>query len=117
MLYFPFVGLFLMLTVSVSWCEPIEQIVVPLGDSFSFDCQNDESVYFTRQLHDWTEIKNNYDKYLHLNLNFIYLNRQNILRVISDSAYSQNIGYYGCRKPTSKSNSMNRIYQIVVTGK
>ena len=30
--------------------------------------------------------------------------------------YSQNIGYYGCRKSTATSTPMTRIYQIILAG-
>ncbi|CAF4274529.1 unnamed protein product, partial [Adineta steineri] len=94
--------------------EKIEKITKSIGQSFSFDCQQDESVYFTQKLGDWSEIQENDNQYSYLNLNFNYLNQEKILRVSSNSVQLENIGYYGCRKPTWSTASMNRIYQLIV---
>ncbi len=112
MLYFLFI-----IIISGIWCEPTEQIVVSIGQAFSLDCKQDESIYFARRLGEWSEIQENDEKYSYLNLNFNYLSKENILRVTSNSAQLENIGYYGCRKPTWTTTSMNRIYQLILAGK
>ncbi|CAF4646978.1 unnamed protein product [Rotaria sp. Silwood1] len=109
MLYFIFI-----LILSGSWCRDIKKIIVPKGESFSFDCQQDESVYFGRKLHDWSEIQNNDNRYSSLNLNLNYINEENILRITSNSADSQNIGYYGCGNENSGRKIMNRVYQLIL---
>ncbi|CAF3716113.1 unnamed protein product [Adineta steineri] len=109
MLYF-----LLILIICRVQSEKIEKITKSVGQSFSFDCQQDESVYFTQKLDDWSEIQENDNQYSYLNLNFNYLNQEKILRVSSNSIQSENIGYYGCRKPTWSTASMNRIYQLIV---
>ncbi len=117
MSYFLFINFIFILIISNSWCERPQQIIVEIGQSFSFDCKQDESIYFGRRLDEWSEIQENDDKYSYLNLKFNYLNQENILRVKSDSAQSQNTGYYGCRHSTWSSTSMNRIYQLILAGK
>ncbi|CAF0910924.1 unnamed protein product [Adineta ricciae] len=97
-------------------CAKIEQIVASAGEAFSFDCQLDESVFFAKQLDNWSEIQENDNKYTSLNLNFNYLTKENVLRVTSNSADSKNLGYYGCRKATWATPNMNRIYKLVIAG-
>ena len=50
-----------------TWCTTIEQFIIPTGESFSFDCQQDESVFFARKLGEWSQIDENEYKYSHLN--------------------------------------------------
>ncbi|CAF0910413.1 unnamed protein product [Adineta ricciae] len=97
-------------------CTKIEQIVASAGQAFSFDCQFDESVFFAKQLDNWSEIQENDNKYTSLNLNFNYLMEENILRVTSNSVDSVNLGYYGCRRATWATPDMNRIYKLVIAG-
>ncbi|CAF3363942.1 unnamed protein product [Rotaria socialis] len=108
------INLLFALILSGSWCVTIEQLLVPIGDSFSFDCRTGDSVYFARKLNDWSEIQEDDEKYSYLNLNFMYLNQENILRLKSNAADSQNIGYYGCRRPTERRLEMSRIYQLIL---
>ena len=89
--------------------EEIERMVVPQGQPFSFDCQNDESVYFGKQLDKWSELQEN-----DLNLNFRYSTNENVLRVTSEAAQPEQVGYYACRKATWTSTSMNTIYQLIL---
>jgi hypothetical protein len=117
MSYLLFINFIFILIISGSWCQPTEQIVLEIGEPFSFDCKQDESVYFGRRLDELSEIQENDDKYSYLNLKFNYLTNENILRITSNSAQSQNVGYYGCRKPTWETTSMNRIYQLSLAGK
>ncbi len=105
------------LIISGLWCQNIERVVVPQGEPFSFDCQQDELVYFGRKINEWTDIQENNENYLYLNLNFNYITKENILRVTSDSAQSKHIGFYACRKSTWSSASMNSIYQLILAGK
>jgi hypothetical protein len=98
------------------WSQDIERLVVPQGHPFTFDCQLDESVYFGRRLDQWTEIVENNEDYVYLNLNFNYLNEKKILRVTSDSAESKHTGFYGCRKASWTSTLMNSIYQLILAG-
>ncbi|CAF3337304.1 unnamed protein product [Rotaria sp. Silwood2] len=114
MLYFLFINIIFTLIISGSWCRNIEKIIVPAGESFSFDCQQDESVFFGRKLHDWSEIQNNDDRYSNLNLNLNYINEENVLRVTSNSADSQNIGYYGCGNSKLNKKTMSRVYQLIL---
>ena len=58
--------LFFNLIISGFWCQDIEKVVIPQGEPFSFDCQLDESVYFGRRLNEWTEIQENNENYLHI---------------------------------------------------
>jgi hypothetical protein len=116
MLHFILIKFIFTLVIARSWCAHSERIVVPIGQSFSFDCKEDESVYFGRQLGEWTEIQENDENYLYLNLKFNYLTKENILRVTSNSIQSQNSGYYGCRKATWTSTSMNRMYHLTLAG-
>jgi len=102
--------------ISGLWCQDIERVVVPQGQPFAFDCQPDESVYFGRRLNEWTEIQENNENYLYLNLNFNYLTKENILRVTSESAESKHAGFYACRKPTWTTASMNSIYELILAG-
>lgn len=115
--YFRSITVIFVVIISGSWCQTAEKIVVEIGASFSFDCKSDESVYFGRQLNDWSEIQENDNQYSYLNLKFNYLNADNILRVTSDSAQSYHNGYYACRKSTWTTASMNRIYQVTLAGK
>jgi hypothetical protein len=92
-------------------CDNIERIIVPQGQSFSFDCQDDESVYFGRQLNHWSEIHQ--DDY---NLNFQYLTNEKILRITSDAAQIEHIGFYACRRATWTSTAMASIYQLILAG-
>ena len=92
--------------------EEIERMVVPQGQPFSFDCQDDESVYFGKQLDKWSELQNS-----DLNLNFRYLTKENTLRVTSEAAQANQVGFYACRKATWTSTSMNIIYQLILAGK
>jgi hypothetical protein len=116
-LYFFGIGLLLTLIISGSWCAHTQQIIVSSYQSFSFDCIQDDSVYFGRQLNDWLEIQENDETYLSLNLKFIYLIQENILRISSESAGSEHSGYYGCRKSTRKILPMARIYHLIIAGK
>jgi hypothetical protein len=102
--------------ISGVWSQDIERLVIPQGQSFAFDCQFDESVYFGRRLDQWTEIVENNENYIYLNLNFNYLNQEKILRVTSDSAEPKHTGFYACRKATWTSASMNSIYQLILAG-
>jgi hypothetical protein len=117
MSYFVFITFIFILIISGSWCQRTEQIIAEIGQSFSFDCKIDESIYFGRRLDEWSEIEDNNDKYSYLNLKFNYLNEENILRITSDSAQLDHIGYYGCRKPIWTTTSMNRIYHLILAGK
>ncbi|CAF1049256.1 unnamed protein product [Rotaria sordida] len=114
MLYFVFINFIFILIISDSWCRNIEKTIVPIGESFSFNCHQDESVYFARQLHDWSEIQNNDNRYSYLNLNIININEENVLRITINSANSQNTGYYGCSSSKSRRQSMSRTYQLIV---
>jgi hypothetical protein len=105
------------LLITGLWCEDILRVVIPQGQPFSFDCQSDESVYFGRKLNQWSEIEENNEIYLYLNLNLIYVTKENVLRVSSDSAESKHVGFYACRKPNWKSASMNTVYQFILAGK
>jgi hypothetical protein len=105
------------LIITGLWCQDIERVVIPQGQPFSFDCQLDESVYFGRQVNEWTEIQENNENYLYLNLNFNYLTKENILRVTSESAEAKHAGFYACRKATWTTTTMNSIYQLILAGK
>lgn len=109
--------LIFLLIISGTSCTKIEQILTSIGQSFSFDCKLDDSIFFAQRLDDWSEIQENDYKYTSLNLNFNYLTKENILRVTSNSAKAENHGYYGCRKATWTTTAMNRIYQLVLAGK
>ncbi len=109
--------LILNLIISAIWCQDIERVVVPQGQPFAFDCQLDESVYFGRRLDHWTEIIENNENYVYLNLNFNYLKKEKILRITSDAAEPKHTGFYACRKATWTSTSMNSIYQLILAGK
>ncbi|CAF0942876.1 unnamed protein product [Adineta steineri] len=102
------------LIISGLWCQDIERVIVEQGQPFSFDCQLDDLVYFGRKINEWSEIQENNENYLYLNINFNYITKDNILRVKSDSAQSKHIGFYACRKPTWISTSMNSIYQLIL---
>jgi len=117
MSYVVFITFIFILIISGSWCQRTEKIIAEIGQSFSFDCKIDESIYFGRRLDEWSEIEDNNDKYSYLNLKFNYLNEENILRITSDSAQLQHSGYYGCRKPIWTTTSMNRIYHLILAGK
>ena len=109
--------LVLHLIVAGSWCADIEQMIVPQGHAFSFDCRDDQSIYFARKLNEWSEVQDNGALHRQLNLNLNYLPKKNILRVTSDSAESKHAGFYGCRKATWRSASMDSIYQLILAGK
>ncbi|CAF0751094.1 unnamed protein product [Rotaria sp. Silwood1] len=102
------------LVISGLWCQNIERIIVQQGQPFSFDCKHDETVLFGRRLNEWSEIQEDNEYYLYLNLNFHYLTHENILRVTSNSAQSKHAGYYTCQKSTWTSTSKNIIYQIIL---
>ena len=108
--------LFINLIIAGVESQNIERVVVPQGHPFTFDCQLDQSVYFARRLNEWTEIQENNEKYFYLNLNFDYLTKENILRVTSDSAEPKHNGFYGCRKASWTSTSMNTVYQLILAG-
>lgn len=112
-----FFNIIISFIISVTWCANVEQIVVSPGEPFSFDCNKDDSVYFAQQINDWIEIKNQDSTYSHLNLNFIIVHRENVLRVKSNSADAANVGYYGCRRSSTKQSSMSRVYQVILAGK
>jgi hypothetical protein len=97
-------------------CKSLDDIVVARGDPFSFDCQQDESIFYARRLDDWSEIQEDNDNYLYLNLKFEYLNQEKRVRVYCTSAQSEHVGYYACRKTTWTSTSMNRVYQLILAG-
>ncbi|CAF4331040.1 unnamed protein product [Rotaria sp. Silwood2] len=103
------------LIISGLWCQNIERVILQQGQPFSFDCQYNEMVLFGRRLNEWSEIQEDNEYYLYLNLNFNYLTQENILRVTLSSIQSKHAGYYTCQKPTLASTSKNRIYQIIVT--
>ena len=109
--------LIFVLWIFESSCQRAEQVLVEYGQSFSFDCKLDESIYFGRRLGQWSDIRENADQYASLNLKYHLLKNEKILRVIGDSAQSQHVGYYGCRKPTWSSSSMTRVYQLIIAGK
>ena len=117
MSYFFLVNLIFLLMVSVSWSQRTEQITVKFGQPFSFDCKQDESVYFGRRLGQWSDIRENGDQYAYLNLKFDLSNKEKVLRVTTDSAESQHVGYYGCRKATWSTTSMTHVYQLIIAGK
>lgn len=98
-------------------CQEVERIVVPQGQTFQFDCRLDESAYFGRRLNEWTELEENNENSISLNLKFTYLTNEKILRVSVDSAQAKHVGFYACRKATWTSTAMNSIYQIILAGK
>lgn len=102
--------------VAVNAATKAEQMVVPLGQSFSFDCKLDESVFFARRLDDWSEVQENDNKFIALNLNFNFLTSKNILRVTANPVQTENHGYYGCRMATWATTAMSRTYQLIVAG-
>lgn len=97
--------------------QDIEQMVVPQGQTFRFDCHSDESAYYAQRLNEWTELEENNENYLYLNLKFTYLTNEKLLRVTVDSAESKHVGYYACRKATWTSTAMSSIYQLILAGK
>lgn len=98
------------------WCQNIERIIVDQGQPFTFDCQYDESVFFSRRLNEWLEIQKDNQYYSYLKLDFNYIIKENILRVTSNAAEAKNVGYYTCGKPEDRTTSKNTIYQIVIRG-
>ena len=108
--------IFAVITSTSCKSTKVEQIVASAGEAFSFDCQLEESVFFAKQLDNWSEIQENDKIYMSLNLNFNYLTKENILRVTSNSVDPVNLGYYGCRKATWATTDMNRIYKLVIAG-
>ena len=98
-------------------CQDVERMVVPQGQSFRFDCQLDESAYFARRLNEWTELEENNENYVYLNLKFTLLTNEKILRITVDSAEAKHVGYYACRKATWTSTAMSSIYQLILAGK
>ena len=114
--FFP-IGFIFILIISGSWCQHTEQIPVSLKQSISFDCNQDESIYFSRRLGDWSEVQEDNDLNSNLNLKFNFLSKENILRITINSVQPEHVGYYGCRKPTWTTTSMNRIYHLVLAGK
>jgi len=113
MSYELFIHFIFILTLTGSWCQRTEEIIVEIGQPFSFDCKLGDSVYFGRRLGIWSEIQENDDKHPYLKLNFNSLADENILRISSDSAQSQHTAYYAC----GRSKSMNRIYHLILAGK
>lgn len=111
-----YIFLFNLIIIGI-WCQDIERVIVPQGEPFAFDCQQDESPFFGRKLNQWTEIEENNENYLYLNLKFNYLTKDNVLRVSSESAESKHAGFYACRKSTWSSTSMTSIYQLILAGK
>lgn len=107
----------LFLLIVDSSCQRTEQIIVEDGQAFSFDCKSDQSIYFARRLGQWSDIRENVEQYSSFNLNFDSLKTENIIRVSSDSAQSQHVGYYACRKPSGTTSSMARVYQLIIPGK
>lgn len=99
------------------WCQDIERVVIPHGEAFAFDCQQNELVFFGRRLNEWTEIQEDNENYLYLNLKFNHLVKEKILRVSSESAEPKHAGFYACRQSTWASTSMNTIYQLILAGK
>lgn len=93
-------------------CNEIEQIIVAENQPFSFDCQNDESVYFGSTLNNWSELHDG-----DFDLNFRYLNDENLLRIQTTNAQKKHVGFYGCRKATWTSTAMNVVYQLIFAGK
>lgn len=112
-----FVIFLLLLLGSFVSCKSPERILVHRAESFSFDCASDESVYYAQRLGDWSEITEESENYYYLNLKFQYLTAEKLLRVTCASAQWENSGYYGCRKPNWSSTSMNRIFQLIVSGR
>ncbi|UJR10020.1 hypothetical protein I4U23_014243 [Adineta vaga] len=106
--------LLVILIISGTSCTKVEQIIASVGQSFSFDCKLDDSVFYARRLDDWSEIQENDNNYVSLKLNFNYLTKENILRVTSNYVQAENHGYYGCRKATWATAAMNRIYQLIL---
>lgn len=109
--------LILFLWIVDSSCQRTEQIVVEYGQPFSFDCKSDQSIYFGRRLGQWSDIRENLEQFSSFNLKFDSLKTENIIRVSSDSAQSQHVGYYACRKPSWTTSSMTRVYQLIIPGK
>jgi hypothetical protein len=103
----------IILTLESVWCQRTEEIIVEIGQPFSFDCKQDDSVYFARRLGEWSQIQEMDNQHPYLQLNFNSLANQNILRASSDSVQSQHTGYYAC----GQAKSMNRIYHLIVAGK
>ena len=97
-------------------CKSAQRLIVSRGEPFTFDCQNEESVYFARRLDHWSEVSEGSDLSLSLNLKFDYLSQKKSLRVNVDAAQPENVGYYGCRKASWSSTEMNRVYQLILAG-
>ena len=97
--------------------KSMERMTVARGDSFTFDCQIDQSLYFAERLGDWSEILEHDENFLFFNMKFDYLDKEKLLRVKIDSAQNQHQLYFGCRKANWASTSMSQIYQIIVAGK
>ena len=102
--------------ISGLWCQGIKKVVVSQGQSFSFDCQHDDIMFFGRRLNKLTKIKENDQNFLYLNLNFNYLKQEDILHVTIDAVQLKNVGYYTCRKSTTINSSMNTVYQLIIPG-
>ncbi|CAF3340327.1 unnamed protein product [Rotaria socialis] len=100
--------------ISGLWCQDIERIIVEQGRPFSFDCQHDESVFFGKQLNEWSEVQEDTAYYSYLKLNFNYLPNENILRVKANVAETKHVGYYTCRKSSWTSAPKSMIYQIII---
>ena len=113
MSYGPFIHFIFIITLSGVWCQRAEEKIVEIGQSFSFDCKSDDSVYFGRRIGSWSPVQGTDNRYSYLQLNFDSLVRENILRVSTDSAQSEHGGYYAC----GQSKTMNRVYHLVVAGK
>ena len=107
----------LLLLIADSSCQRAEQIIVEDGQPFSFDCKSDQSIYFARRFGQWSDIRENAEQYSSFNLKFDSLTNENIIRVSSDSAQTQHVGYYACRKPSWTTSSMTRVYQLIIPGK
>lgn len=103
----------LILTV---WGKSTQRLTVARGEPFAFDCQNDETVYFARQLDEWSEVQEGSDISLSLNLKFDYTSKKKVFRVTNDAAQPENVGYYGCRKASWTSTAMNSVYQLILAG-
>ena len=91
--------------------DDMMKMFVPQGQPFSFDCQDDESVYFGKTVDDWSELQDG-----DMNLKFQYVSKENLLRVRSEAATPDQIGFYGCRKATWSSTTMNVIHQLISSG-
>jgi hypothetical protein len=91
--------------------DQIEQMVVPEGQPFSFDCDQDELVYFARQPPDWSRIQDQ-----EFDLHFQYLNKEQLVRVVAKAAQPKHVGFYGCRKATWTSADMSVVYELKLAG-